>query len=476
MLNNLFTKNFKLTFILILVAEVLSFIAHQTELINQVLFILIGLGVLALSFYRLEYAFYILLTELFIGSKGYLFFINLADERISIRIAIFTAIFLGWFIQAAFKKHRQFFTSRHLPYYLAFSIFLIIGTTSGFLNSDFKNVFFDLNGWLYFLLAPIFYSVLKDKKVIENSLSILLSSASYLSIKTLLLLLAFSHQWTFLNLERVYKWVRDSGVGEITLVSDSFYRIFFQAHVYVLTAFFLALAFIVLKASYHKVSLNLVVILTSTTILASLSRSFWLGLGAGLLLMAILLMAKFKFSLKKVLKLGFVIIVMFILEAGFLYLITGSFNQQAITHRLGSPTEEAAASSRLRQLGPLFSAIKDMPLLGSGFGRQVSYISDDPRVRQQSPEGWYTTTAFEWGYLDIWLKVGLLGLLAYLCLIFIILKDSLKDGLYGLGIIAALTAVLITNIFSPYLNHPLGIGLVIWFGSISAYLYAFRTL
>ena len=56
------------------------------------------------------------------------------------------------------------------------------------------------------------------------------------------------------------------------------------------------------------------------------------------------------------------------------------------------------------------------------------------------------------------LKFGLLGTLIYLILVFKILKKLFK---VNLGFALALIILLIVNIFSPYLNHPLGIGFVI---------------
>ena len=138
---------------------------------------------------------------------------------------------------------------------------------------------------------------------------------------------------------------------------------------------------------------------------------------------------------------------------------------------------EAAASSRINQLKPLLYAIAKHPIIGSGFGTTITYKSDDPRIL-----GNYTTYAFEWGYLDLVLKFGLFGMIIYLILIFKILNKLLNFKFlilnfkinskfqiqnnkknYGLriGFGLALVALLVVNIFSPYLNHPLGIGFVI---------------
>ena len=100
--------------------------------------------------------------------------------------------------------------------------------------------------------------------------------------------------------------------------------------------------------------------------------------------------------------------------------------------------------------------------MGQGFGATVTYRTNDPRALASSPNGLYTTYTFEWGWFDIWLKLGLLGLLAYLGLIFKIIKDGLKiNSYFSLSLVTGLLVLITVNIFSPYVNHPLGIGYII---------------
>ena len=135
-----------------------------------------------------------------------------------------------------------------------------------------------------------------------------------------------------------------------------------------------------------------------------------------------------------------------------------------LSERFEIMTDEAA-SSRWNLLPPLWQAIKSDFIFGAGFGAPVTYVSNDPRIRDANPSGLYTTTAFEWGYLDIWLKVGLIGLLIYSWVLIKIFIEAgrAREGVSGalLGLIYGLVAVLGVNIGSPYLNHPLGLGLVI---------------
>jgi O-antigen ligase len=81
-----------------------------------------------------------------------------------------------------------------------------------------------------------------------------------------------------------------------------------------------------------------------------------------------------------------------------------------------------------------------------------------------NPDGNYTTSAFEWGWLDIWLKMGLIGLLVYGSLLLQLIKRgwtnvklSLGDK-YSFGLTITLISMIIVHFFTPYLNHPLGLG------------------
>ena len=105
--------------------------------------------------------------------------------------------------------------------------------------------------------------------------------------------------------------------------------------------------------------------------------------------------------------------------------------------------------------------IKEHPILGSGFGAQVSYRSSDPRVLAQNPDGLYTTYAFEWGWLEHWIKFGIIGFGLMIVIVWRlgerILKTPAPDWM-RYGLFASLIALAVTHIFTPYLNHPLGLG------------------
>jgi len=331
---------------------------------------------------------------------------------------------------------------------------------------------------------------------------------TWLIIKTILLLYIFSHQFIW-ALPEVYQWIRDIRIGEITMMGNNFYRIFLQSQIFALLAFF-----ILLPLNKNKS----LIILSLTTVIISFSRSFWLGLTVGFCIYGLYLLL---YQRKQILKQISKIVVIAVLSLAIIFVIiilppkiSGDSLGSLISKRA---TEiEAAGSSRINMLKPLAESIIKHPVIGSGFGATVTYKSVDQRLLATTAgaSGEYTTYAFEWAYLDLLLKIGLVGVFVYLLLIFKILQilwqnilnkndypptgdppspvrkipnRKLGDELriiplrgiplhqsgkfqtenwgtdYGLrlGIFLALISLLAVNIFTPYLNHPLGIGFIL---------------
>ena len=459
----------KLTLLAVVVLELLSFVAYRFPLSHTYLFVLAVLFTIALFAKKLEYGFYFLLLELFIGSKGYLLALTLpSGDRISLRFAIFVIAIIFYLITLIKGKGKEFFTeNKWLGPYLALAFFVAIGITNGWLLSSSKSFwFFDLNSWLFFLAAPIFFTCLKSKDSLKNIVSILLASSLYLSLKTLFILSFFGATTTPLA-GFVYYWIRNTGVGEITFLKENLYRVFFQSQLFLLPALLISGAFMK-QAPTKKQCLPWFgyLIIISSALLASLSRSFWLGI------IVIIILALFlprhagavavngvinKFNVAQAGKFVGKLCVVFVMSLILLSLLTLNFWPKVLYGRLENQTEEAAGASRINQLQPLLKRIAERPILGSGFGADFTYKTSDPRALAENPTGLRTTYASEWGFLDIALKIGILGLLAYLWInIKILISTPTRGQIWALKCLI-LAGLLTVNIFSPYLNHPLGI-------------------
>lgn len=464
--------------------ELLSFAAFTWPVINTALFIILVLGALAVTIANLEYGLLIVLAELFIGSMGHLFYINIGETQLSIRIclwAIVMAVYGVNFIIQLIKKGKPspYWQSiknfRGWKIYLLLGTFIVIAVLNGWLRGHaFSLIFSDFNAWLYFaLLGPILaiYNTGKKENV-ERLKMVFISSAIWLSLKTLFLLFVFTHNYG--GSTEVYLWLRKTLVGEMTPTKTGWPRIFIQGQVYAAISFFLVFwysqAFFKIKEIFKKpnISALLLAALFFTSVLISFSRSFWVGFAGATFFTLILIwrLDSFKKALSSVLWLfvsGILSFAILYLVGAFPYIHLGAGNMSPDFLDRVSNGNESAIASRWSLLPVLFGKIGQEPFLGQGYGATVTYLSSDPRILQNNPSGEYTTYAFEWGYLDLWLKLGLLGLAVYLWLYLKLIitawRDSQKTKDYLVPALATgLIFIALTNIFTPYLNHPLGIG------------------
>lgn len=473
-------KIFALTLTTITTLEVVSYFGYLADPINRVAFILILAGMLALSLKKVEYGLWVVLAELVIGSKGYLFSWPVENFTLSIRLGIFLILMLAWGIHLIRRRDFSWFKSVYTTPFILLLAALAYATVVGILNNNsLKNVFLDANGYLYFGLFFILLDVVRSREHIWRLLSVMSAGIASSVIKTFFLLFAFSHHlYPFTG--TLYPWVRSTGVGEITELSNGFYRIFFQSHIYeVFAYFFLLIGLAVwLKKRPNKEWKQLYArwMLLGCTVLISLSRSFWLGVLVGLFLLLLVSVHEWKWNWKKVTLSVALLGVSTAGQLGLLGLVvnlplpgTSSVSISSLVQdRTSDVTAEAAGASRFALLKPLFTAISKHPVWGQGFGTTVSYASKDQRAIEASQGGLYTTFSFEWGYLDLWLKLGLIGLTLYLYLLWIIAKQGWQawkkkshttlEQIVLLGTGISSLVLLAIHATTPYLNHPLGIG------------------
>ena len=505
----LFGQFFRKVILFIILAELFSLFSFLLPEFGIFAFWTIIILFLIISLYKIEWGLYILLVELFIGSKGYLFFYEYAGVAVSIRIAFFIIFLSVWLASMMNREKRQKLANKLKPnkkiinYYLLIIIVIAIGIITGFLrNYSFQNIFFDFNGWLYFALFIPFLDIINLEKI-KRTFQLFIASVIWTASKTIICLYIFSHQ--YFNVRPFYKWLRETGVGEITVMDGGFSRIFFQSQIFVLIGIFV-IGVILVDKLINKEKVNklfqpmagppalpdasrgrplaeiISYQLLLTTIIISLSRSFWVGLLVALGAMFIDLIFKEKIKTKDLLKITAGLLISIAISVALIFAIVkippaaGDISGSMFEKRL-TDTGEVAGSSRINQLKPLFIGITKHPVLGSGFGATITYQSEDPRIKTDlNPEGWYTTYAFEWGYLDILLKLGILGLAVYLYFIYLIVKLGtkiinyqlliIKNKILTLGLLLGIIVLLTTNIFSPYLNHPLGIGYILLCGAI----------
>lgn len=451
----LYNKYFQITLIASIALLWLSLFGFLYPAINNICFILIVLATLILSWRKLEYGAYLILAELFLTSHGHLF--NFGP--LSLRMALFAVTILVWLA----KKDYKFKISK--SYYLLLVV-LLWGLGWGIYRNNFSDAFNDFNGYLYLLLLPVFLTAFKDKQNIKNIFPIFLGSLSAMVFFNLVQLFFFTHKISNDLLWPIYRWTRVNYLGEITYAGSGFYRIFWPGQFFLIVGFFLLLALAVygLKNRKQTIGNTILASLFLSGILISFSRSFWLAMIIALFFLMIFFIKK-KVFLKSII----ILILICLLSVGIIYSTVkfpapptiGDFSAEMLKNRAGT-----FISSRWNLLPVLSKALVNHPVVGSGFGSSLTYKTEDPRLLEFFPDGNYTTYAFEWGYLELIFKIGLAGLLAYLLLIWQIGKKTLANLLASTGeekfvlmaLMAGLIALLVTHNFSPYLNHPIGIG------------------
>jgi hypothetical protein len=473
-------RKFGYTFILIALVEFISYAAFFNPTMNTIGFFLLILAAISLSVWKIEYGLYFILAELIIGSKGYLFSYEVSGTSISVRLGLFLSILVVWFISALFRKKFKFANVGLIKWYGVLLLFVVIGILVGYFNDNpIKDIFYDVNGWLYFALLPVFIAAISGKKQVQQVLQVASAAVTTMLLKTVILLFVFSHQIEFV-LPSLYKWIRTTGVGEITKMENDFYRIFFQSHIYALLSFIIV-AFIIINVSrknFKKSDYIIYWIIGFSSILVtfiSYSRSFWLGGIVGLAFLMYSIFFIVKLSKKKSFQIAFafagVFLMVYIAVLGiikFPWPNPSTFSGGLLEERTKDVAEEAASASRFKLLGPLTEKIRENPILGSGFGTSVTYETSDPRALESNPDGLYTTYSFEWGYLDTWIEMGIFGLISYLALLVTLfrygwklyrkyVKHTLEESLI-LGLLAGIVVLSAIHFTTPYLNHPLGIG------------------
>lgn len=474
-------RTFFLAFGVIAFLELLSFLLVGYPLIQSVFALGLAFGLFFLMLARPEVALTVLLSEYILGSKGYLFRFELTgdpDRGLPIRILFFTAFVMGWLILVA--KHgwwRQWMGYlRERSAYLFLAGLLVFAFIRALLL---KNSFAlaDANAWGVLILVLPLLDLAYQRRFSTTELtrigSVLLAALCFSMVETLALFYFFSHGFPLAWTDAIYRWIRFTGVGEITriLPGQSAFRIFFQSHIYELLAFGAGLAMISFQKKTRFAWLFLGALFA--VVLVSFSRSFWIGLVAMVLIFIMACLGRVDYPLAQRFRQGWSLawtgllsVFIGVLMAGGLFLFPfpggGSTNFADLVLARTNGGEEAV-QSRWQLLPILWHKIKQSPILGGGFGATVTYQSKDPRIVQKTG-GTYTTYAFEWGWVDFWVKFGILGIPVMLFfliqLAYRIWRSSFEYPL-RLALVVSIVGLAAVHVFTPYLNHPLGLVLLL---------------
>jgi O-antigen ligase len=440
--------------------------------LSPIILSIIGLGSAVLAFKKLDWGLGLVFLELFSNPHGILLATEVSGVNVSLRMTIFAGVMAGWFIGLLAKQHKLTLKNTGWEMFVPLVFAIVIGWTVGLMSRSFSEVFSDGNAYLYLAYILPIISVKWDDLKRMQLLQVLTASALWIAGLSLVLLFMFTHITGDL-ISLTYTFFRDLRVAEITLLDGGAWRVFIQSQAFVIIfGFFLA----AMTVKQKQWKLLLVGGLVYSTILLGLSRSFWVGLAPTVIVAAIMLWNAHKPTFKRAMK--YVGLHLGALVAGVaMILIAAMFPMPGLDVSsdglLGSfvdrttESNDVAVSSRWNLLDPMMEAIKDQPVLGHGFGKAVTYITDDPRAREINPSGEWTVVAMEWGWLELWIKMGVMGVVGFLYLAYGYIRrlwayQSTAHAWIGTALTAMIMFIYATHVFSPYLNHPIGLGILLF--------------
>jgi len=511
-----FYGTYRMALLFFLLFECVSIAAYLVPSTESPVYLMVMGVALVFALFQPALAMLLLLAELFIGSQGGYLITYGAEQGLylSLRHGLFLLIVAVWFAELlastlaggerrkkAWDWFRLMGKRRVLVPYALMLVVIVFGVARGvLLGNRFNTVFFDVDRYFYFGLFPALVAAFADPSLRRRAVPVLAAAITSAVLKALAILFFFSHRM-FVVASNVYLWVRDTRVGEITIMVSDFYRVFFQSQIFILFSVFLAALLFAYAASTRTARARgalAFVCWSMVSMVLSLSRSFWFGGAvATFALAAILVWGRARAVVwKRLLFVGIASAVsaVCIILLVYVFPFPNKSGQVSLTTLLGERAfslSDSAANSRWALLPKLVEAAEKRPVFGSGFGTTVTYKTEDPRLLASNKTGEYTTYAFEWGYHDLWLKIGLVGLAIYAWFIGAValpllraVRASRRDyreadlgtqggqkekAVLAAGVLVGLIAMLATNVFSPYLNHPLGIGILMLVGAYGLY-------
>lgn len=350
-------------------------------------------------------------------------------------------------------------------------IFLITVLISLFQTNSLYDSFNELALWgSYLLLYFIVISSVRNKKWTSIILTTIFLAASIAAIYCI---------FQFYGLD-FWFWRKIGGRGSLfSTFGNPNYLAGYLAAVIPLVF----ILFCLQKVKFKKIILEFVVALLYTSLLMTLCRGAWIALfgSIGVMLGAVYFFKKSEFTFFKQNKTWIVSLILILLVISVIYSTPNPLNplgKVSVTQRAASVTEIGSSSMQTRFLIWLSSleTIRQSPLWGEGIGTYGLYcpssqgaVLAQKRYQKYIP---YTNKSINAhnDYLHIGGEIGIIGLAAFLWIIFAFYKNTLNGLLRSqnrerifllIGFIGVVTALLVHALFSfPF--HIISNGMLFW--------------
>lgn len=426
------------------------------HLIIQAFLMFVILMLFGITYFKsIQGAWMIVLGEFFLGGAGH--FLELFG--LSLRSMLVFTFMVLWLIQHI--GIRPLHSKLRIPhaifyFFIPFVAIITFGIIIGMKNGhDFLSIIRDAVPFSFFALMLPFYHYVGEKKTQEYLIRLLLVFLIGSALFSLVTFFMYAGGLGALQ-DTYYHWFRDVAMGKITDTGTGFFRIVLPEHLLAVPATLLISSLLMRDEKHHKLW-RFFLILSLLILVLNLSRTYFLALGIGLVVL------KYKHATKRWLAVsGTVVLFSFLLLTSTSLLASGgaSAGLELVGVRFGSilaPTTETSTYTRTALLDPIFLLIREHPIVGSGLGATITFF--DP-IRLHN----INTGQFDWGYLELLAEIGILGLLSFLAIVGVILYElvikieSLSDYHdFYVGMLGGVIALLAMTATAPALFHALGI-------------------
>lgn len=376
---------------------------------------------------------------------------------------------------------KQIIKNKFIWAIIAFLIWFLISTIIGVKNEN-RLVSIDFNGFLYLVFMPLALVVLNSTKKVNILMKVMICGSAVLALITIAHLILYVCNISLFdeiaNFEIQIKFAR------ISHISKSIPRIYMLSALYMIAGCAFSMYFLRReKVAWKKWGYITTVAICFFALLLSYTRSIY----ASVLVSAVVVFIYLFFSVSKKERIKLIsntcaCVILFIGIGGVFSLSTGAnYMGYALSRSTVGMMEEepnlegdqdfdsensdlvdsenqeldhynqiTLKSDQLRAItiNESIEYIKKSPIIGHGLGFTVP----------SRPDG------NEYSYLDIWLKMGIVGLILYFLPIVFILINIFKtcnEGVFSRKIkvmwFAVLMGVMVYSLFNPYINSALGI-------------------
>ena len=411
----------------------------------------------------------------------------------SIRMVLFAICFFVT-LPIVCRSFKLMITSFQIVISVCFGIYLLIGAWIGIQAGNQTGfIWSDLSSFMSLALIPGFMLVMGNRQAITRAMSVVFWSSLLLSCITIVLHFVFAFDDGYL-VNHVNSWINQHSMGGLASLQTGLQRIYLKSHIFLQIAVIYGVWMI--RNCDNRRRMLLLILCDGILLfswLITYTRGFWLGLAVTAVCVLIFDFRSWK---KLVAIVGGVLstLLALILLSTAIYRapvvaieVINRFSPELLVSYVNnnegntdsSPSSDkndisdtgdntsdvtnvdkanqAAVNLRASSLSLIYKKIKESPILGSGLGANLDSIRNDGRT--------------EYMYLDIWMKTGCIGLVLFILTYFGFMGyqvygwwkhrralDSIsEDCIRNKYLTAAYIGMVVTNIFNPFLNNPMGI-------------------